>query len=160
MSKLPKQTVQALLLQLGKFTLAGIPGFTKETFKTQVENAGLKLYESDLPGFFEKLPEDVDKDAFADLLDYAGVIIPGQRPAFGGRTAGTGVRINSRERAEQVVTSTEPNAVETFMELMTEMLQLAKEADALIKGKGQISIAIKNVGESIKHRKKVEEVEE
>lgn len=155
MAKLPKQAVTTLLQQLGTFTLKGLPGFNKQSFATQVQNAGLYLYESDLPKFLEKVEEP---EKFEALLREAGAVLQGSRPAFGGKSAGTGVRINSRERAEQVVTSTEPNAVETFMEIMTEILNLAKEADKLIHGKGQISIAIKNVGAGIKRRKKVVEV--
>ena len=155
MAKLPKGVTTALLLQLGGFTLKNIPGFNKETLKFQVENGNLYIYESDLPSFLERVEkEGLDKNAFAQLLIEVGAVIEGERPAFGGKRAeGVSTRINSRERAEQVVTSTEPGAIEKFMEIMTEMLRLAQEGNTLIKGKAQISLATKTQASILENEK-------
>ena len=161
MAKLTKSEVSTLLLQLGSFVLNKFPGFTEETLRQQVKNAGLHLYESEVESIAEKSKKfGVDPQQFVDLLYNVGAILEGTRPAFGGKRGEVTTRINSRERAEQVVTSTEPGAVEKFMELMSELIAIAKEADKLIAGKGKISLAIKNEGDLIKRRKQVQEAED
>lgn len=150
---------------LGGFVLNKVPGFSKETFKAQAQQGGFKLYEEELEDVAEtvkkKNPSLVSQD-FIDLLHYAGVVLEGKRPAFGGVSGAGGaqIKINSRERAEEVVTSKEPNAVEQFMEIMSGIVDLKKDADKLIEGRAEISVAIKNLGEFIKKREVTEVTEE
>ena len=159
-----KAETVAFLGTLGSFVLNKVPGFPEETFINQARQGGFKLYEEELESVVALIKKGQNKDlngsAFIDLCHRAGIVIEGERPAFGGHQGtGPAIKINSRERAEEVVTATTPGAVDAFMEIMSGMLSLKKDADVLIKGKAEISIAIKNVGEYVKKRE-VKEVTE
>ena len=161
--KRPNKAETVLFLgTLGSFVLNKVPGFSRETFLAQAREGGFKLYEEELAEVIETVKKKnagLDGEAFKDLLYDAEVILEGKRPAFGGGGGGAQVKINSRERAEEVVTSKDPDAVDKFIEIMTEFINLKKLADELIKDRAEISIAIKNVGEFVKKRE-VQDVEE
>lgn len=146
--KRPKKdlTVNFVLAQYGVLK-ANIPGITQATVSAQLKHGGYYLYESEVEELIKQQTEKLgegkfDGDFLKLMLLEAGAIKQGERPAFGGRQGERSVRINSMERALEVVN--DPNDAPLVVEIMTEMIKLREKINPLINKKATCSIALKN----------------
>lgn len=156
-----KEECVSILLNMASFVENGVGNFTPEVFKSQCEKKSLFLYEDEVQPIIAKEKEkdpSFNGDFFANLLLSANAVEEGSRPAFGGVSGGGLTRINTRERAEEV--ANDPKDVEAIMELVSKILEIGDQLDPLIDKKAELSVALKNKGEFVKKRKKVEVTED
>ena len=135
----PKARIVSFCLSLYDLLTGG--HIDQATVAAQLKNSSMFLYTGEVDKIAEKeakVNPDFDGPGFAQMLYDAGVLVEGEAPVFGGG----GARINSKERALEVV-NVSGNA-DLVAELITEAIAIKKKVNELISDNATFSYALKN----------------